>query len=56
MSYHSKEDALLKSFFKKMAYEGQAKLLNKKVIKPSREEMQANPRSRSAKLRAIEIL
>ncbi|MEX2054250.1 MAG: 16S rRNA (cytosine(1402)-N(4))-methyltransferase RsmH [Candidatus Colwellbacteria bacterium] len=55
ISYHSKEDAAIKSFFKKMAYEGKAKLLNKKVIKPSREEMLANPRSRSAKLRAIEI-
>ncbi len=55
ISYHSKEDSIVKSFFRQMAYEDKAKLLNKKVIKPSREEAVANPRSRSAKLRAIEI-
>lgn len=56
ISYHSKEDALVKSFFKQMAYEGKGRILTKKVIKPSKEEMQSNPRSRSAKLRTIEIL
>ncbi len=55
ISYHSKEDAIIKDFFKDMAWSGKAKLLNKKVIKASREEIEVNPRSRSAKLRAIQI-
>jgi len=55
ISYHSKEDALVKSFFKQMAYEGKARIINKKVIKPSKDEMQSNPRSRSAKMRVIEM-
>lgn len=56
ISYHSKEDAMIKSFFKEMAWAGKVKLLNKKVVKPSREEVEANPRARSAKLRAIQII
>lgn len=56
ISYHSKEDALVKGFFKEMAWEGRVKLLNKKVIKASREEQAINPRSRSAKLRAVQII
>ena len=55
ISYHSKEDAIIKSFFKEMAWEGKVKLLNKKVVKASKEEIEINPRSRSAKLRAIKI-
>ena len=55
ISYHSKEDAIIKDFFKDMAREGKARLLNKKVIRASKEEVEANPRSRSAKLRAIQI-
>ncbi|MCR4260941.1 MAG: 16S rRNA (cytosine(1402)-N(4))-methyltransferase RsmH [Candidatus Colwellbacteria bacterium] len=55
ISYHSKEDTIIKSFFKEMAWEGKVKLLNKKVIKASKEELGINPRSRSAKLRAIKI-
>ena len=55
ISYHSKEDVIIKDFFKDMAWNGRAKLLNKKVIKASKEEVEINPRSRSAKLRAIQI-
>ena len=55
ISYHSKEDAIIKDFFKDMVGEGKAKLLTKKVIRASKEEVEANPRSRSAKLRAIQI-
>ena len=55
ISYHSKEDAIIKSFFKEMAWDGKVKLLNKKVIKASKEEVEINPRSRSAKMRAIQI-
>lgn len=55
ISYHSKEDAIIKDFFRELALRGKAKLLNKKVVKASSEEVEINPRSRSAKLRAIQI-
>lgn len=51
ISFHSLEDRILKGFFK--SEQGRSlELINKKVIKPSREEILANPRARSAKLRA----
>ncbi|MCD6442023.1 16S rRNA (cytosine(1402)-N(4))-methyltransferase RsmH [bacterium] len=51
LSYHSLEDRIVKRFFK----EGNAfKILTKKPIVPSNEEIKKNPRSRSAKLRAAE--
>lgn len=56
ITFHSKEDAIVKSFFKGLAQEGRAELLNKKVIKASRDEVESNPRSRSAKLRGIRII
>jgi len=55
ISYHSKEDGMIKDFFKEMALAGKVTLLNKKIIKASKEEVEINPRSRSAKLRAIKI-
>ncbi|MCX6785000.1 MAG: 16S rRNA (cytosine(1402)-N(4))-methyltransferase [Candidatus Komeilibacteria bacterium] len=47
------EDALVKRALKSLPKE-QAKWLTKNVVKPSWAEQQANPRSRSAKLRVIE--
>ncbi|PIR97716.1 MAG: 16S rRNA (cytosine(1402)-N(4))-methyltransferase [Candidatus Colwellbacteria bacterium CG10_big_fil_rev_8_21_14_0_10_42_22] len=55
ISYHSKEDAMVKHFFKDLAEKGEAILISKKAIKPTDLEVKQNPRSRSAKLRAIEI-
>lgn len=54
ISFHSLEDRIVKRFFrgKVAAYEGQ--LVTKKPIAASEEEMAANPRARSAKLRIIE--
>ncbi len=52
MTFHSLEDRIVKNVFK--AHLDQGVLLNKKVIKPSDEEVRDNPRSRSAKLRAFE--
>lgn len=49
ISFHSLEDRLVKNFFKNPSFI----LLTKKPITPSREEIKINPRSRSAKLRAI---
>ncbi|MDP2703918.1 MAG: 16S rRNA (cytosine(1402)-N(4))-methyltransferase RsmH [bacterium] len=56
ISFHSLEDRMVKQAFKKLEEEGKARRINKKVIKPSWEEIQKNPRSRSAKLRVVEIL
>ncbi|MEI7709517.1 MAG: 16S rRNA (cytosine(1402)-N(4))-methyltransferase RsmH [bacterium] len=54
ISFHSLEDRVVKKFFKAKADDGKAKLVNKKVILASDEEIKSNPRSRSAKLRIIE--
>lgn len=54
ISFHSLEDRIVKKFFKEQEKEGKAKLINKKVILASREEIKANPRARSAKLRILE--
>lgn len=56
ISFHSLEDRLVKIFFKEKAEENQLKILTKKPIRPSLEEIKRNPRSRSAKLRAAEKL
>jgi len=56
ISYHSLEDRIVKRFMYREASEEKAclRLVNKKVITPSLAEVQLNPRSRSAKLRAAE--
>ena len=54
ISFHSLEDRIVKNFFKKLKQEKLAKVLTKKPIVPSQEEIKKNPSSRSAKLRAIE--
>jgi 16S rRNA (cytosine1402-N4)-methyltransferase len=66
MSYHSLEDRLVKNFMATGNFEGEAikdfygnlirpfEQSNRKVITASEEELQRNPRSRSAKLRIAE--
>ncbi|MDR1458013.1 MAG: 16S rRNA (cytosine(1402)-N(4))-methyltransferase RsmH [Puniceicoccales bacterium] len=63
ISFHSLEDRIVKNFFKKISdqilanndnRDPGAKLLTKKPMVPSEKEQKNNPRSRSAKLRAIE--
>lgn len=68
LSYHSLEDRLVKNFMKTGNFEGKAekdffgnmiaplKMTSNKVIVPSAEEVERNPRSRSAKLRVAEKL
>lgn len=68
LTYHSLEDRLVKNFFKTGNFEGKAdkdffgkittpfKLINRKVIVPTEDEIERNPRSRSAKLRIAEKL
>lgn len=54
ISFHSLEDRLIKQAFRRGAEEGALRLLTKKPVRPSEEETLRNPRSRSAKLRAVE--
>ena len=68
ITYHSLEDRLVKNFLKTGNFEGKAeqdffgnrsvafRLINNKVMVPSDEEIERNPRSRSAKLRIAERL
>jgi len=57
ISFHSLEDRISKNFLSAFAkgfggQERKLKILTKKPIRPSKEEISINPRSRSAKLRA----
>ena len=68
ITYHSLEDRLVKNFLKTGNFEGKVeqdffgnvkspfRLVNNKVVVPSDEEVERNPRSRSAKLRIAEKL
>ena len=53
ISFHSLEDRIVKNYFKEISKKGLAKILTKKPVRPTEEEIIKNPRSRSAKLRAI---
>lgn len=52
ISFHSLEDRLVKNYFRDLSKVGRLKILTKKPITASREEILMNPRARSAKLRA----
>jgi 16S rRNA (cytosine1402-N4)-methyltransferase len=66
ITYHSLEDRLVKNFFRTGNFEGKSEKdlfgnqvspllpINNKVITPTREEIEKNPRARSAKLRIAE--
>jgi len=54
VSYHSREDRLVKRAFHEGQRAGTLSVLTKHVIQPTREEMARNPRSRSAKLRCAQ--
>ncbi|HEX5431968.1 MAG TPA: 16S rRNA (cytosine(1402)-N(4))-methyltransferase RsmH [Bryobacteraceae bacterium] len=56
VTFMSLEDRKVKQSFQGMAKAGRATLLTRHVVRPSREEVLSNPPSRSAKLRAIELL
>lgn len=71
ISFHSLEDRLVKGFFRDLSTActcppripkcvcngtASARLLTRRVLRPSMAEVERNPRSRSARLRAVEIL
>ncbi|HSW51388.1 MAG TPA: 16S rRNA (cytosine(1402)-N(4))-methyltransferase RsmH [Bryobacteraceae bacterium] len=56
ISFMSLEDARVKRAFQGLARSGRAKLLTKHVLRPSGQEVRINAASRSAKLRAIELI
>lgn len=58
IAFHSLEDRIVKHTFRSLEQAGDvpARVLTKKPIVPSEEEIARNPRARSAKLRAIERL
>jgi len=55
ISFHSLEDRLVKRAFAELAAGGQGEILTKKPVRPTAGEIGENPRSRSAKLRAIKL-
>ncbi len=54
ISFHSLEDRLVKRYFRNWAKERLIKLLTKRPIVPTVQEIKKNPHARSAKLRAVE--
>ena len=54
ISFHSLEDRIVKDAFREGVKQGHYRLLVKKPVTPEAEEIDRNPRSRSAKLRAAE--
>jgi 16S rRNA (cytosine1402-N4)-methyltransferase len=56
ISFMSSDDRQVKEKFRSLAREGHATLLTKHPLEPSPEEIEQNPASRSAKLRAVEMI
>jgi 16S rRNA (cytosine1402-N4)-methyltransferase len=54
ISFHSLEDRIVKWRFRKWAESGEVNILTRKPLLPDAEEIQLNPRARSAKLRVAE--
>jgi 16S rRNA (cytosine1402-N4)-methyltransferase len=54
ISFHSLEDRISKDAFRAGAHEGVYRLLTKKPVTADEDEIDRNPRARSAKLRAAE--
>jgi len=56
LTFMSLEDRRVKHAFQALQRAGQARILTRHVVRPTDEEIRENPPSRSAKLRALEIL
>lgn len=56
ITFHSLEDRIVKNIFRDASKDKKLKLINKKPLIANRSETIQNPRSRSAKVRGIEML
>lgn len=56
ISFHSLEDRVVKQTWRRLEAAGTMRILTKRPITPGKAEAAANPRARSAKLRALERL
>jgi len=56
LTFMSLEDRRVKQGFQAMARDGVAQILTRHVVRPAEDEIRDNPPSRSAKLRALEML
>jgi len=56
VTFMSLEDRKVKQSFQALAKAGRAQLLTRHVVRPAEEEIRNNPPSRSAKLRALELV
>ena len=58
ISFHSLEDRIVKTTFRKLAHESEIalRILTKRPMRAGSNEIDGNPRARSAKLRAAERL
>ena len=54
ITFHSLEDRIVKHTFRTLKENGEGIVVTKKPIRPTEEEINANPRARSAKLRIFE--
>ena len=56
VTFMSLEDRKVKQSFQAMVKAGRARMLTRHVVRPAEEEIWSNPPSRSAKLRAVELM
>ncbi len=56
VTFMSLEDRKVKQSFQALAKDGRVKILTRHVVRPTEEETRENPPSRSAKLRAVEMM
>lgn len=56
LAYHSLEDRIVKEVFRAGRGAGRLEVLTPKPIRPGDDEVQLNPRARSARLRAAEVI
>lgn len=54
ISFHSKEDEIVKNFFKEKSRDNGAKIITFKPVRSTEEEIEENRRARSAKMRILE--
>ncbi len=54
ISFHSLEDGIVKKTFREFENKNMGKIITEKPIEASKEEVEANPRAKSAKLRVFE--